>query len=487
MTIFFKNNCGIYYFILFLFLVLSLTGCDKEVSRSPVEPDVPEGFIHIDSNPRGFTIFMNDRNTGRLTPDSISYINAGEYEITLKKNYYKDTSVVVILGENEKQNLNIDILSNPSMYGKLSLTTVPPGASISFNDSVLNKVTPFTFQNLLPGLYHVRFSLFNHRDKLIPVVVESSKSNNYTESLRDTSIWIDYQVFNSGIQSNSLTAIAFDHNNVKWIGTLDKGLIKYDELNFVSFNTANSSIPDNRINCISVDPQNRVWVGTDFGIGVFDGSNWTVYDRHNSGLTSELINTIEFDDNGDGWIGTTANLVKFDGVSWTVYDEPSGYGDWINAIHIESENKLWLGTTLNGIYKFENGNFISLFQPNYGYPSNTISSIDADEFNNIWFCFLPDTAGRGGISFWDGAGFNNYFVGSPQVNVNHIFIDDINIKWIATSEGFVVYDAQNISTAFRTNNSLISSNIINSCVRDLNGNVWLTTFASGLNKYKPPR
>ncbi len=190
-----------------------------------------------------------------------------------------------MLGDNEKQNLSIDITSNPSMYGKLLLTTAPAGASIIINDSLLNQVTPTTIQNLLPGLYTVKFSLFNYRDRLIQAIVESGKSSSYTETLRDTSVWIDYQVFNSGIQSNSLTAIAVDQNNVKWIGTLDKGIIRYDELNFVSFNTANSSIPDNRINCISIDPQNRVWVGTDFGIGIFDGSGWTVYNRNNSGLT----------------------------------------------------------------------------------------------------------------------------------------------------------------------------------------------------------
>ncbi len=110
---------------------------------------------------------MNDKNTGRLTPDSVSYIEAGEYEITLKKKYYKDTSVVVLLGEDEKQNLNIDILSNPSMYGNLKLVTQPAGASISFNDSVLNRVTPMTFQNLLPGIYTVKFSLYNLKDKVI--------------------------------------------------------------------------------------------------------------------------------------------------------------------------------------------------------------------------------------------------------------------------------------------------------------------------------
>jgi len=462
-------------------------GCDKEVSRSPVEPEAPKGFIYVDSDPRGFKVFFNNRNTGRITPDSISYIDADQYLITLKKQLFKDTSVVVMLDENEKENVFIDIISNPSMYGDLVLTTLPAGAAITINDSLINQVTPFTIQNLWPGRYNIKFSLYNHRSVTFSAIVESAKSNNYTEALRDTSVWVDYQVFNSGIPSNVLSAIAFDQNNVKWIGSLDKGLISYDELSFVNFNKANSPIPDDRINCISIDQQNRVWVGTDYGIGVFDGSGWIVYNRNNSELTSVIINTIEFDENGNAWIGTTANLVKFDGFNWTIYDEPSGWGDWIKAIYIESPNKFWLGTELNGIYSFENTSYIRLLQPYYGYPSNTISAIDADGFNNIWFCFLPDTAGRGGISYYDGSAFHSYFPGSPQINVNDVFVDYENNKWFATSEGFIMYDAQNISIAFRTYNSLISSNLTISCTRDLNGNVWVTTFASGLNKYKPPQ
>jgi len=476
-----------YSFILMVFFVLTYFGCDKEVSRSPIEPQAPRGFIYVDSDPQGFTIFLDARNTGRLTPDSISYIDKGDYEITLKKKYFKDTSIVVTLGQDEKRQINIDISSNPSMYGGLTLDTSPAGASIIINDSLISQVTPVTFQNMLPGRYIVRFKLYNFRDLVIPVVVESSKLNSYSEALRDTSLWIDYQVFNSGIPTNSLTAITVDQNNVKWIGSLEYGLIRFDELIFSNYNTANSSIPDNRINCISVDPLNRIWVGTDFGIGVFDGFGWTVYNRTNSGLTSEIINTIEFDNFGNAWIGTPANLTRYDGVTWKLYEEPSGWGDWINAINIESQNNLWLGTTLNGIYQFLNQTFISLPQPYYGYPSKTISANDADQFGNIWYCFLPDTAGRGGISYWDGTSFVNYLIGTPQINVRDIFIDFGNKKWFATSEGFVVFDAQNNSNIFRTDNSLISSNLINACCEDLNGNIWITTFASGLNKYKPPR
>jgi len=480
-----KNKIIILQIIFFSFLLIFIIGCDKEVSRTPVEPDAPKGFIYIDSEPQGFTIYLNDRNTGRLTPDSISYIDEGDYEITLKKKYFKDTSIVVTLGLDEKQQLNVDILSNPSMYGKLNLNTNPEGAEISIDDSLISQVTPVTFSSLLPGRYIVRFRLYNYRDLVIPVIVESSKTNNYLETMRDTSVWVDYQIFNSGIPTNALSAIAVDQNNVKWIGSLEFGLIKYDETTFSNYSTANSSIPDNRINCVSVDPQNRIWVGTDFGIGVFDGISWIVYNRNNSGLTSEIINTIEFENNGIAWIGTAANLIKYDGANWTRYEEPSGWGDWINGIYIESPSNLWLGTTLNGVYQFLNETFISLPQPDYGYPSKTISSTGADQFGNIWFCFLPDTAGRGGISYYDGSTFVNYLIGTPQINVRDIFIDDDNNKWFATSEGFVVFDTQNNSTTFRTNNSFISSNLTNSCVQDLNGNVWITTFASGLNKYKP--
>ena len=111
----FKNLFWFNLSIYPLFFILILLGCDKEVSKSPIEPEAPKGFIYIDSHPHGFTIFVDDRNTGRITPDSISYIDADQYEITLKKKYFKDTSVVVSLGEDEKKNLFIDILSNASM------------------------------------------------------------------------------------------------------------------------------------------------------------------------------------------------------------------------------------------------------------------------------------------------------------------------------------------------------------------------------------
>jgi len=482
---FIQINIGITFLALCFLTGVLFVRCDKEVSRSPVESEAPKGFIYINSTPNGFTIFLNDRNTGRLTPDSISYIEAGDYEITLKKKYFKDTSLVVTLAANEKLQVSIDIASNPSMYGNLSLQTSPVGAEIIINDSATGKITPSTFFSLFPGEYRVKFKLLNHRDEEITTIVQSSKTNSYSEELRDTSVWVDYQVINSGIQSNLLYPIVIDDNNIKWIGTVDIGLIKFDEANFINYNTGNSQIPGNRVNCLNVDNQNRIWVGTDKGIGIFDGSSWIIYNSSNSGLTNEYINKIRFYNN-IVWIGTAGNLVKFDGINWFVYNEPHGK-DWINDIYIENENKLYLGTRLDGIYIFENQTFSWMRWWDYVYCTMTVSSIEKDMTNDVWFCFLPDTINRSGISRWDGNSFTNIHLGTFQNNVSHIFIDELNNKWIATSDGLLKYDNQYNSTFFNTLNSLISTNNTNASVVDSRGYVWITTAGGGLNKYKPPQ
>ena len=230
-----SHNIYHFYFVkLLVFILFGLYtgGCDKEVSRSPVEPDPSMGVINISSSPKGATIFLNGRNTGRQTPDSLTFLNPDTYEITLKLQYYKDTSLTVQHDEDMHTELNIDYFSNPSMYGNLILFSVPAGASIFLNDSSLNKATPDTLFGLLPGLYKVTFKLNGHRDSDINALVESSITRNFSVALRDTSVWIDFQKSNSDIQSNLLTSVAVDFNGIKWIGSSDIGLIKYDDNNF---------------------------------------------------------------------------------------------------------------------------------------------------------------------------------------------------------------------------------------------------------------
>jgi streptogramin lyase len=474
------------FYILLLSILMLISACDKKVSRSPVEVAPQEGKIIVSSTPSGFTIYLNGKNTGRKTPDSLIFLDGGNYELTLKKDYFKDTTVTLQLPENEKLNITIDYLSNASMYGDLALYSFPNNAQVIINDSLTSILTPDTIRSILPGEYRIKYQKYSYRGVEFVAIVKSSQILSYSEELRDTSVWVDYQLFNSGIPSNSLSAINIDQNNVKWIGSLDAGLIRFDDNNFTSYNTSNSQIPSNRIACISVDPVNNIWVGTDNGFAIFNGNFWTIYNRDNSELTSNLINAIKFDESGIAWIGTSANLVKFDGSNFTIYND-SLERDWINDVTIISNSELWLATSTSGILKFQNGDFVAYPKVIYNYPTYSLTSTEKDNMHNIWFCFLKDSSGRSGITFWDGNSFNNFFPGTSDININDVFIDNNNSKWFSTNEGLIHFNNLNISESFRSINSLITSDNVQSTVVDQSGNVWITTFGGGLNKYKPPQ
>jgi sugar lactone lactonase YvrE len=469
-------------FFLILGLIVITISCDNKLSTSPVEPEPQNGKIIFESNPPGFLVFINGRNSGSITPDSLTFLDAGNYDITLKKKYYKDSVFTLQLNQDERKNLFIDYINNLSMYGRINLFSIPAGASIKLFDSLLTSTTPDTIEHLLPGEYIITLSYPQHRSTTFNTVVESGKMNLYSNILQDTSEWVDFQVFNSGIASNYLKTLAVDHNNYKWIGTLDKGLQKFDGFNFVTFNTSNSNIPSNRINVIRVDNNNNIWVGTNNGIGIFNGASWTNYDKNNSGLTSNDILSIDFDNLGNTWIGVSSGLYKFDGTNWTRYND-ADYNLWTNDLKVASDNSIWLATN-SGIIKFKDEIITYFLDSIYLYPTNIVSAIEIDQLGNVWSCHQNILGSRNGVSVFDGSQFNNTYYGSSTNSLNDIFIDSNNRKWISTTEGLVLVKQDGNTIIFKKSTSLISSDAVTSCFIDLNGDLWITTNGGGLNKFK---
>ncbi len=466
--------------------IILIIGCEKEVSRSPVEPDPSKGVINISSDPSGTIIFQNGRNTGRLTPDSLTFLNPDTYEITLKLQYFKDTSLTIQLDEDVRSELNIDYFSNPSMYGNLILFSVPAGASIFLNDSSLNKATPDTLYGLLPGLYKVTFKLNNFRDTEINALVESSITRNFSVALRDTSVWVDFQKSNSDIQSNLLTSVAVDFNGIKWIGSSDIGLIKFDENNFSNFNTSNSGIPSNQINCLSVSNSNDLWIGTPSGLAIFNGSTWNVFNTSNSELPNNDVNAIKFDQNELAWIGTNNGFASFDGLNWEVFNYSSAHFEflWVTDLAVDLNNTIWLGSNNYGLLSLRNNIFTEYIDTLQNFPTGRISAAEVDMNNNVWFGHLSNGTRRGGVSFYDGNMFTSFFPGSPAIKINHIHIEELtNSKWISTTEGIIRYDENNSVVNYNIQNSLLSNNNVKG-IANQESTLWIATFGGGLNKFK---
>lgn len=470
---------------LLLLIVVFQFGCDKEVTVSVSDDQIPNAFLYVSSYPQGSEIYLNGKNSGKITPDFIPYLDNGEYSVTLKKKYFRDTTFKVILKQPDTSKVHIDYFNNPLMLGRIYFNSTPAGCDIFIDDSATGLKTPSSLNNIKPGLYTIKYQKNNYRDVVFPLAVESNKLSTAYNVLRDTSIWVDYQTTNSNIQSNNLTCIAVDNQNNKWIGTAEQGLLKYDENQFINFTTFNSGLPSSHINCINVSNDNQIWIGTPNGIAVINQSSWTVYNTSNSGLNNNNVNKIIFDNSNKVWIGTNNGFCSFDGTNWKNYNYSSEKFTylWVTSLAFDSQENLWIGSSEFGILKFKNNQFIEFTDSVYNFPTNKITTIDVENNNNVWFGHNLQNLKRSGISVFNNSVFINFYLGTNANKINSIYVNG-NKKWISTSEGLVYLSESNNSTTFRTLNSLISSDYVTGAVMDKNSIIWVITNGGGLNKFK---
>ena len=213
------------------------------------------------------------------------------------------------------------------------------------------------------------------------------------------------------------SALLVDNAGNKWIGFTDLagstpnvGLVKHNGTTWTIYNTSSTpALPTTNISALAKDNVGNIWIGTKgFGLVKFDGTNFTTYNTTN-GLPSNTITCIET--NGTQvYVGTRSGLSRFDGVNFTNYTVANGKvpSDTITSIKAETANVIWLGG-LNRLVQFTiNSSFTTS-----SYVNKTI---------------LPATG-----------------------NINCIYIDGSNTKWLGTTTvGVLMYNG----TSFMNANSI---------------------------------
>lgn len=169
-----------------------------------------------------------------------------------------------------------------------------------------------------------------------------------TVAMFNGSSWTFYNRAFFGLpNNNSFRSILVDNNGIKWIGTINNGLIRFDGTNFTIFNNNNSQIPSNNVYDLEMAPDGTLWVGTDFGLGKFNGTDWTVYRTSNSGLSYNLVTDVAIENNNTIWVGTLNSLMKFDGNSnWTKFDTANSEipGGVVDQILVDNLGNKWIGS-----------------------------------------------------------------------------------------------------------------------------------------------
>jgi hypothetical protein len=491
----------IYLFLISALLIAFITGCEKELSVSPEEEYATKNGVIIESNPAGAKIYVNGKNTGQFTPDTLFWLEPGNFLLTLKKELFKDSSLIVKVVEEDTIRIFLDYTTNKTMLGKLYIDSNPRGAQIFLNDSALNKITPFTTEGLTPGYYKVRLRVAGYWDEEKITPVRSVVTTYFDAQMIDTLVWANFNTDRSDIPSNFLSSVAIEKGYIKWIGSLDAGLIRFDDKTWTVYDMHNSILPDNQVNSVAVDEFDNLWVCTDFGVVKKNGDNWTLYNTQNSGLPDNRVTSVSF--NGvNTCFGTVNNgIVIFDGSNWINYTKDNSPlpSNLVNDVLYHDIN-LWACTN-NGLAKITNdttwriinssnsSNIVGGGGPGStprttGFPNNNCKTITVDRLNKPWLGFGAQGGVDGGSSVLRIANIWRTYYQKPSGDVFSIAVDMNNVKWFGSSENGLSKFEEAVWTHYRMSNSKIKSDRIYSVIIDQNGHKWMASYGAGLIKYK---
>ncbi len=346
-----------------------------------------------------------------------------------------------------------------------------------------------------------------------------------------------YQVENE-LSNNTVFSSAQDKYGFLWFGTKD-GLNRFDGYHFKRFtinNTGYSMEPD-IISCLAVDKQNTLWVGCQKGLYFFDNQKEQIVPFFD---TLTWINSICFDAKQKLWFisaqmiccynPATKKLKKIisptpfaatylcigpDGNIWVAtpdgyiqrYNEstntftgfnlfahsPPATSNWIQKIYPAEGNALYLGTSSQGIKKFDitTGTYKDLLTYNDDKTSIYVRDILKYKENEFWFAtesgiFILNTTTQ------QFTNLKKNFTNPYSLSDNAVYSlckDREGGMWAGTYFGGLnYYSAQYaLFKKYFPDNSLtaISGNAVREICGDHDGNIWIGTEDAGLNKLNP--
>lgn len=479
--------------IITILLVIIIIGiihsCTQEISITPPDEPPPHGYVLIDSKPNAAHIYLDGKDRRRITPDSLTWLETNQYIVTLKKELYRDTSIIINAVDGERKQYFVDYTQNPAMRGKINCNAKPDGSEIFLNDSATGKVTPDVLSNLLPGYYKVRFHAQNHRDDSLTVTVSSSNITTAKITLVDTTVWMDLNTQTSNIPTNYLTCISIDNNNNLWIGTEDQGLIKFDGNIWQQYSSATSIIQTSKVNAVNVNDDGIVWTGNKFGLFIINSNDNTVtrYNDINYGfpLTDWYIVDISLIPPKNEMITTKKTILIANSIRANDFvlknREVFGITDTLTTASTDKFGTQFIGTSQTGV--FVGGTSKRLFNTtNSSIIGNNVTAVTPDPINGgAWIGFKSGAALGTGISYFNNNIFQSYYILQNGGSTNSIYVDKYDMKWVGTTAGLITFtnSAADVKIYSKENTGL-EINDVRGVIIDKLGRTWIATFGGGL-------
>ena len=124
-------------------------------STKKLTPPEEFGSIYVNSTISGAKIFLDNSDTGKLTPDTLFDVKAGSHLIEVEMDGYLSSPQSILVDVEADKVVQASFVLLSLSYGSLSVSSNHAGASIAIDNVVTDKQTPFLFDHNITVGTHI--------------------------------------------------------------------------------------------------------------------------------------------------------------------------------------------------------------------------------------------------------------------------------------------------------------------------------------------
>ena len=299
------------------------------------------------------------------------------------------------------------------------------------------------------------------------------RAADQSPSLPLTQYGIDTWDSSDGLPQSRIRAIVQTRDGYLWLGTAN-GLVRFDGVNFTTFDIRSGSLKDNEVGCLVEDDEGVLWIGT-YGGGLtrYKDGRFTTFTTAD-GLPDDSIRKMDKDRLGNIWFATPRGVGRYSKGAFTSYTTLNGLpNNFVTAICASSPQGVFAasGGRLN---RFFNAKFIT--EPTVEDDGDgRLDSMASGPDGALWLTFESSK-----IKCWKDGKLTIYTRDDHNGNrPGAVYEDKQGTLWMGARDGLLRLRNGSFET-LATPEARAKLGLVLSMVTDSEGNLWLGTEANGL-------
>lgn len=344
-------------------------------------------------------------------------------------------------------------------------------------------------------LTHVKVGL---KALLVSAALYASLSHAGQDNIRFETIGLE-----QGLSQQNVRDIHQDSEGFMWFAT-QEGLNRFDGYQFkVYSNSLNNpdSIGSSFVNSIAESSDGLLWIGTGSGVSVFD-KNTQKFKRYrylqgNSGQQVSEVKVILIDSMDNIWVGTADGVNLYNPLTDTfelvkIGGTPNGKPVLVDSIVEDITNGIWIGANNHGLYRIDNlTGEVTLITEKLSETHNIrdsgITKLMIDSEQRLWVgtttkgIFMLDLK----MQMTDSLSFATIDQ-LEDIEVRAVYEDENHNIWVGSRSGLYLLERGTKTVrVFKydvNNRQSIADNTVSSLFQDRGGVLWVGTYR-GLSKW----